>query len=474
MKKISFFVPVILVAGIITTIWQTNSLLQNRGQSLRGQLVSFGEPASFCLLADMNNDGSINIVDLVHVGRAFGMSVPIASKGDLNKDGTLNIVDLALMARYFGEKCADIINGPISVNKASDDHEGIVIAGEEETLGTFDFTNGGPDIVMIDTLNFQLLDSSSSISSSTTDNISLLKLYTKDKTSVGNPEGYSVEIVSGRAYAENVRFQIPASSTINLTVKGVMRTIAEGADSGDAFSLFLSGEATKEGETLREAWGSFSARGSEKVVYKTKPIVSVTSVPGARLATSIIPVMRFSITADPAGNMSWKKIQLKISTTGARMDAPMPSPLLLGPENMRIISLDTSAILSMSDAYSASSVISASLEDPIERGKTGYLTLILKTSEIVTAGSVKTYEINLPFSDINPVPGTAIANVSLYLNETKTKIGSATRDEIISNRRTDSFVWSDMSNIGHSEASKDWQNGRYVLGLPSNSIVIGN
>jgi hypothetical protein len=58
------------------------------------------------LLADLNGDGVINIIDVAIVARAFQTSPGDAkwnSDADLNKDGIINIVDVATVAREFGK-----------------------------------------------------------------------------------------------------------------------------------------------------------------------------------------------------------------------------------------------------------------------------------------------------------------------------------------------------------------------------------
>ncbi len=52
---------------------------------------------------DVNEDGQINILDLILVGQDFGKSPPVTARSDVNGDGSVNITDIVLVAGHLGE-----------------------------------------------------------------------------------------------------------------------------------------------------------------------------------------------------------------------------------------------------------------------------------------------------------------------------------------------------------------------------------
>ena len=55
------------------------------------------------LIWDVNEDGRVNILDLILIAQDFGKTAPLYSRTDVNGDGNINILDLILVAQHFGE-----------------------------------------------------------------------------------------------------------------------------------------------------------------------------------------------------------------------------------------------------------------------------------------------------------------------------------------------------------------------------------
>ena len=54
---------------------------------------------------DINNDGIVDIRDMILVSNNFDLEPPEHPKVDVNKDGNVDIIDLLLVAAHFGESC---------------------------------------------------------------------------------------------------------------------------------------------------------------------------------------------------------------------------------------------------------------------------------------------------------------------------------------------------------------------------------
>ena len=73
---------------------------------------------------DINNDGIVDIRDLVLISNSFSAEVPAHPKADVNKDGKINILDLLLVAAHFGE--SSTLASPSTRSVVSTEHFDLV------------------------------------------------------------------------------------------------------------------------------------------------------------------------------------------------------------------------------------------------------------------------------------------------------------------------------------------------------------
>lgn len=369
-------------------------------------------------------------------------------------------------------------NGDVTVVKAADDSDseaGIVVAGGERILGKFRFTSANEAM----TVNkMQVLVNNTTSNTATTsaaaDEVPVVKLY-DGATQIGSAAGYSVAFSgdnSGIATIENLGWVIPKDGSKTLTVKGALNSISGGADSGASVYVHVSASNFEaQGQTAKDTTIT-AAAGNEKVVFKTRPTLSVAAG-DTTLTNGLRKVMRFTVAADSAEQVAWKKIQLAVSMTSATMSAASANPGTTG--TVQIKDVASGSNLNIATAFSGSTA-AASTTATITGGNTGYVALILNTEEVIPAGGSKDYDVYLTFADVPSTSASAVVN----LHRAETTLVAATLQATVENSDANgvingspSFIWSDYSTVGHSESTAtDWSNGVYVKTLPSTSFTI--
>ncbi|MDP2703736.1 MAG: peptidoglycan-binding domain-containing protein [bacterium] len=375
--------------------------------------------------------------------------------------------------------------GAISVVVAPDDTEseaGIILAGTESVLAKFKFTATNESL-KVNKMQILVVSSSSATatSSNAIDEVPTIKLY-DGATQIGAAAGYPITgsgASSGVAFVDSLGWEVPKDTTKVLTVKGVVSTIAAGADTGaSVYASVTASGFDAQGSTASDV-SITAATGNEKIVYKTKPTITLPTQPGNKLGAGEIPVLRFRIAADAKEGVSWKKISLKVSMTGATMSAVDAAPSTTG--NIKIKELTvTNSNLNIVSAFSSPGTASSS-QNTIAGGTTGYVSLILNAAQDIAAGGYRDYDVSLNFVNLSATVGGAYGTFQLHLQETDNVISTAwtsvefgATTPLATADHEPSFIWSDNSATTHSETSLDWNNGRYVKALPSDQKTVSN
>ena len=362
--------------------------------------------------------------------------------------------------------------GTVTIARAPDDTEtraGLVVAGDEVTLAKFRFTAQNEDLEL-KKIKIGVVDSATSTSATTTaDEVSMLKLYDGSTLLAEQP----LDSSNGFATFTGLSgFVVPKDSSKTLTVKADLNTISGGADSGTSLYAFLS---TSSFEMLgQNTITSFSTStgctankgcyGNRKVVYKTVPTIEVADAEDTLLSiNSEEPLMKFTVTADSAEQVSIKRITLQISVSNAT------------------VSLDTLGDIAIKDLtnnawYKTSggdfTITHTTTSSDIGDGESATTTITFADTGGVTiaAGSSVTFQIYINVTALGSGSASVQGKLILHSDEESTPATPAAYTTLSSGNNY--FIWSDNSEVPHSESSSDWLNGYKVEGMPTSAKTI--
>lgn len=386
-----------------------------------------------------------------------------------DKDG--NSATLAGVAANSGNSVTITITtvGDVTVAAAPSDSEtqaDIVLAnGSLQTLAKFIFSATNEDMT-IQKLAIKVSSSSDATGTSTTsgDEVPYVRLY-DGATLLGSGSYYPA--ISGASSSivmiDDLNWIIPKDTNKILTVKGYVSTISDGADTGaSVYASIMASGFKATGASSNDASIS-AALGNQKVVYKTKPSFSLPTQQntgnGALTTGAAIKALRFRVSADANGAVSWKTIQFQVAMTNASMSAASTS-------NIAVRNVSTGSSLTLATVYSGTVVDGASTNSI--SNTTGYVFAEVTTPEYIAAGGYQDYDLELTFSATHGTNANdSQAVVKLYRQETSTISASFFSAAAGSTSATDpnpSFIWSDQSQVGmyNSPSSTDWFNGVFV------------
>ncbi len=359
--------------------------------------------------------------------------------------------------------------GTVTIGRAPSDTEtraGLVVAGSEVTLAKFRFTAQNEDLEL-KKIKVGVVNSGTAVSSNATaDEVSTLILYDGTTQLASSTLDSSTGLATFTGLSG---FVVPKDSSKTLTVKADLNTISGGADSGASLYAFLS---TSSFEMLgQNTITSFTTStgcttnkgcyGNRKVVYKTVPTIEVADAEDTLLSiNSEEPLMKFTVTADSAEQVSIKKITLQISVTNAT------------------VSLDTLGDIAIKDLTNnvwyrtSDSTLTHTTTSDIGDGESATSTITFADTGGVTiaAGSSVTFQVYVNVTALGSGSASVQGKLVLHSSEESAPATPAAYSSISSGNNY--FIWSDNSAVPHSESSSDWLNGYKVEGMPTSAKTI--
>lgn len=352
----------------------------------------------------------------------------------------------------------------------ADTSEGVVIAGLSETvLAKYRLTAQSEDL--------KLVKARMRTAASAAPAILSVSLYDGDER-VGGP----VPIVpAGYADLSGMNVLIPKNSSKTVTVKATLNSVGpSGAASGtDVTMTFDDGDdgtgsangtleirgASIGSSTLITHLGSLSANdsmaGETKIIRKTRPTVSLASLTSTVLTNGTVPIFRFTAAADPAEQVSLKKItfQANISDGGGTALA------LSG----------VGADSSVREVGQGSDIAGQASFSGCSGSGTCTIKIAFANEQSIAAGSSKTYDLRVYVNGADRVGESISASIlGDAADDTGTLTGADPNTKVAGTAYD--FIWSDNSAVPHLDtvgaSSSDWSTGRFVKVLQSDSETV--
>ena len=200
--------------------------------------------------------------------------------------------------------------------------------------------------------------------------------------------------------------------------------------------------------------------GNSQYVVKTKPTITMEQPTGNLSAGSSKVLTKVKISADSAGDISWKQIAFSVTKTAA-LSIGATSTLQLVDSNGTVIT----------GTFATTTGSLAGGNDALENLDSGTISFVATNEQQIAAGSSETYSLKGTVGGI----GSGYNYLSFNIADTSTSIATPNDASTIGGTlgaHTVSFVWSDRSAQSHSASTADWLNDYKVKELPTDATTL--
>ncbi|MBI2624772.1 MAG: trypsin-like peptidase domain-containing protein [Candidatus Nealsonbacteria bacterium] len=301
-------------------------------------------------------------------------------------------------------------------------------------------------------------------------------------------------------------WRIPKGITKTLAVKATFNGIGSGSVTGDTTKLILASfdaEGVSSGNDNLFGEGAVNISGNTQILRKSKPTLAAASLPSTTLTTGEKVLYRWTVSADSAGAIGWKRVVFNITgtlagnTIGATSTVTTATTGNTYRDGVYTVTSGTgtgltksinqfkvwdvtnnqqvTAIATDANGYNLSTnSVGAIIRVDSDASAGSNVIFVAESEQQVAAGTSRTYELR---GNIVRAPSagdallTRIADLgSSSLSNSYPSVATAAGGDISlvdpSVTIGASFIWSDRSTTNHSESTSDWINDYKVDGLP--------
>ncbi|MFA6227891.1 MAG: hypothetical protein WC668_01760 [Patescibacteria group bacterium] len=392
--------------------------------------------------------GETKVVD-IYADITSGITNTTGITLGVNCDGTTPDTNTAATGAFKGLQTIVIGAGSLTLdtNGAKPD-SAVIVAGATTAVSAFTM------LAANDSFTINTLTVTSTVAASDRSVGAVILEYKNEAGETKTATGY---LSSGSVIFNNLSIWIPKSVGATVTIKAMVAD-ATGAKSGDIVRLNLSASdgtstvfaATSKatGSAEYDYTGANGVTGNPMIVRKTKPTVSLISLPTSVLADGTQTISKFSIAADAAGDVTWRKMGFVYSTSAIAVDVTDLSIYLYKDGDSTKLNA-TGLSLSRTSAKTIS--------------------FVADTEQTITKGTSQTYVLKADLTGTSA--GTSFTT---KISGTSATAGTSTTYALLLTETM--FWWSDRSGAAddgvHTATSDDWCDSSYIKTLPTDSQTL--
>ena len=286
--------------------------------------------------------------------------------------------------------------------------------------------------------------------------------------------------------------------TIKANLNGIRTSTGYGAVTGDAPYICIdsiTAEGVNSGLTPTDAAGTAigtldTCSDNYQVLRQSKPTISLASPTSETYGAGTRELIRWTVTADDAAAISWKKVVFDMSgsviiTSGGASYTVGSSPAEVkedgvymstttvwgGDAPANVLQLIATSSMQVWDVNTVTKIDGSSVVDQGTATGTARIAFVAYDDVIVAAGTTKTYKL---IGDIQQGSGqigsSVMTKIKARSTATTTDAYTAAAAATATSLDTPTFVWSDRSGgsyATHSDDTADWTNDFKISGIPT-------
>jgi hypothetical protein len=296
----------------------------------------------------------------------------------------------------------------------------IVVGGTMPIVGAYKFTASNDAFTIVD------------LSMEASSTASIVELVFKDGTTELGRQPFNGLVLT----KAGLNLVVPANTSKVVTVYAQLGSVGtNAAAAGGNIRVALTGVKQRDSNGV-ETNPSMFVQANPMYVYKTKPTITNVALPTSVLSNGTQTIYQFSVTADAAGTVAWRRVAFNVATTS----------VTAATFNLYESSNQSTTLANTTCTLAGSTVTCVSTQDQEVSGSKTY---VLK-AVIAGATTNSSISVNIPSSGLSYVAPTAAGSVGA----------------------TSSFTWSDESVVPHTASTNDWSNDYLVKNLPTDSLTM--